>query len=340
MSKFFETLGKVIESNPELEALVTAAERDALKVLSLPTRAVGAVNRASADLLEAGSGVVQSGAKALDKYGPRLRFGEGGSDLKIPAGSIADAAGAAKSYMGDISDSPSVFEQYYDDEISAKDEEIADLLKKEGDFESAASDRIAKAMSIPASIEYMTDRLSKAAKAAARGGAAAGRRAAAGEDMLVEGVPSETPTLEEMQSRNAEFGDSFDFMEGSEDYPAGRAKKSARKVKRRSKRKSKLEGGEPLIATEAGRTIDEIAAPELQVDVSKAAKAEVISEDPEDYTDQAIALFKNTHGTSFDPKSRMDRGKLENMKSLLADMGGMGEMTPNQFALQFYREYP
>ena len=159
------------------------------------------------------------------------------------------------------------------------------------------------------------------------------RAATVEEDMLVEGVPAEAPTLEEMQSRNAEFGDSFDFMEGSEDYPAGRAKKSARKVKRRSKRKGK----EPLIATEAGRTIDEIAAPELQVDESKAAKAEVVSEDSDDYTDQAIALFKNTHGTSFDPKSSMDKGKLEKMKAILAERGGLGEMSPNQFALQVYR---
>ena len=56
-----------------------------------------------------------------------------------------------------------------------------------------------------------------------------------------------------------------------------------------------------------------------------------------DYTDQAIALFKNTHGTSFDPKSSMDKGKLEKMKAILAERGGLGEMSPNQFALQVYR---
>ena len=221
------------------------------------------------------------------------------------------------------------------DAFAARVRDGMDIMRQK----SRARDRTDKAISIPASIEYMTDRLSKAAKAAARGGAAAGRRAAGG-DMLVEGVPSETPTVEEMNSRNEEFGDSFDFMEGSEEYPAGRDKKSDRKAQRKAKRKSKRKDKEPLIATEAGRTIDEIAAPELQVDVSKAAKAEVISEDPEDYTDKAIELFQNTHGTSFDPKSRTDRGKLENMKSLLAAMGGMGNMTPNQFALQFYREYP
>jgi len=222
-----------------------------------------------------------------------------------------------------------------------------------------------------------------------------------------------------MNSRNEEFGDSFDFMEGSEEYPAGRDKKADRKAERRDRkahlksskkafgtksrdksRKSKggyvdPQGGEPLITTEAGRTIEKTGAParpptleELEavagdnqdmfgtgpedgpadpsatvpdyflgtgdmrrtgvgvpdspkgVDVSEAAKAEVISQDPDDYEDKAIELFYNTHGTSFDPKSRKDLGKLEKMKSLLAERGGMGEMTDNQFALQFYREYP
>lgn len=123
-------------------------------------------------------------------------------------------------------------------------------------------------------------------------------------------------------------------------------KKAARKA-RKAKRKGEggfvePQGGEPLIATEAGRTIDEIGAPERGLgDYAADAMAESAEPAPEvDYSDQAIALFKNTHGTSFDPKSRTDRGKLENMKSMLAERGGLGEMSPNQFALQFYREYP
>lgn len=99
------------------------------------------------------------------------------------------------------------------------------------------------------------------------------------------------------------------------------------------------QGGEPLITTEAGRTIDEIGAPERGLgDYAADAMAESAEPAPEvNYTDQAIALFKNTHGTSFDPKSRMDRGKLEKMKAILAERGGLGEMSPNQFALQVYR---
>jgi hypothetical protein len=121
-------------------------------------------------------------------------------------------------------------------------------------------------------------------------------------------------------------------------------KKAAKKAARKAKRKGEggyvdPQGGEPLIATEAGRTIDEIGAPERGLgDYAADAMAESAEPAPEvDYSDQAIALFKNTHGTSFDPKSRMDRGKLEKMKAILAERGGLGEMSPNQFALQVYR---
>ncbi len=63
------------------------------------------------------------------------------------------------------------------------------------------------------------------------------------------------------------------------------------------------------------------------------------AEEPEtDYTEEAIGLFKNTHATEFDPKSSMDKGKLEKMKKLLAKQGGLGDMTANQFALQVYRD--
>jgi len=74
--------------------------------------------------------------------------------------------------------------------------------------------------------------------------------------------------------------------------------------------------------------------------ISDQVKAGVeASEEPEtDYTEEAIGLFKNTHATEFDPKSSMDRGKLEKMKKLLAKQGGLGDMTANQFALQVYRD--
>jgi len=89
----------------------------------------------------------------------------------------------------------------------------------------------------------------------------------------------------------------------------------------------------------AGDNQDMFGTGPAAVDVSGDRKAEVISEDPEDYTDKAIEIFKDLHATEFDPKSRMDRGKLEKMKSMLADVGGIGdeEGAVNKFALQFYR---
>ncbi len=71
---------------------------------------------------------------------------------------------------------------------------------------------------------------------------------------------------------------------------------------------------------------------------SEAARQASVPDEPEmDYTDKAISLFKNTHGSDFDPNSVKDKGKLEDMKKLLAQNKGK-EMSPNQFALQFYRE--
>ena len=77
----------------------------------------------------------------------------------------------------------------------------------------------------------------------------------------------------------------------------------------------------------------------LGVDVSNAPKAEVISEDPEDYTGKAIEIFEDLHGSEFNPKSSDDVGKLEKMKSMIAYEGGIGDSQAdiNKFALQFYR---
>ena len=62
------------------------------------------------------------------------------------------------------------------------------------------------------------------------------------------------------------------------------------------------------------------------------------AEEPEvDYTQQAVDLFKTVHATEYDPKSSMDKGKLEKMKTMLAKQGGLGDMSANQFALQVYR---
>jgi hypothetical protein len=74
-------------------------------------------------------------------------------------------------------------------------------------------------------------------------------------------------------------------------------------------------------------------------DYDLAGGADKEPEEPEvDYTDEATKLFMNTHNTEFDPKSRKDRGKLEDMKKVMAGNKGK-KMTPNQFALKYYRQY-
>ena len=51
-------------------------------------------------------------------------------------------------------------------------------------------------------------------------------------------------------------------------------------------------------------------------------------------------LFKVTTGTSFNPKAKGDIGTMEKIETMLGEMDGkLGKMTPNQFALQFYRRF-
>lgn len=80
---------------------------------------------------------------------------------------------------------------------------------------------------------------------------------------------------------------------------------------------------------------------ERSPDVTEAQDIEAsdreMAEEPEvDYDQKAIDLFKTVHATEFDPKSSMDKGKIDKMKKLLAGNKGK-KMTPNQFALQVYR---
>lgn len=120
--------------------------------------------------------------------------------------------------------------------------------------------------------------------------------------------------------------------ERKERYVGNKEKIRAIRDRKDAERAAASEEEEP---SESGGFSDILAG------ISDQVKAGVeASEEPEtDYTEEAIGLFKNTHATEFDPKSSKDKGKLENMKKLLAKNKGK-KMSPNQFALQFYREYP
>ena len=64
------------------------------------------------------------------------------------------------------------------------------------------------------------------------------------------------------------------------------------------------------------------------------------AEDAEAEMDPALEeLFKDVHGGPFDPKSKTDLRKMGEIKRLLAEQGGQGDMTNNQFALKLYRRF-
>jgi hypothetical protein len=97
------------------------------------------------------------------------------------------------------------------------------------------------------------------------------------------------------------------------------------------------EVGSAESALQANEEADTDAA-EAEAAAAAPAEAEADAEAEVNYTEQAISLFKNTHGTSFDEKSSKDRSKLEDMKSTLSKNKGK-DMTSNQFALQYYRDH-
>ncbi len=325
MSKLLETLGKVtndfFKENPKAEAMLEAGERDILSLLALPTKAVGAVKRSAADAGRATAGVLQSAAKLADDYGPEIRMGEKGGSVSLldPANLLPDAdevvneMGYAKAGFDAISKEKTDAEKIADIALASKDAKIGRLLEEGKDFETKSGDRIEEALNAPA----------RGAGAGAAGAARKAARKAGGEgldfsalgDLLKEKLGGVAESLKD---------------------PAGAAKSLKDKY-------VGAVGDKVSDLTEGISTSDELFeeyydTPAGEAKIAAAPpKAEVVSEG---YEDQAIALFKNTHGTSFDPKSRTDRGKLENMKSMLAERGGLGEMSPNQFALQFYREYP
>jgi len=304
MSKLFEQLGKILPDNPKVERLLAAALRDGLSVAKIPSEIAGDIKRGLAEVGESAAGVVQSGAKLVDDFGPEIRFGEKGGSVSLldptnliplDASEIANVMGDVKESARKASEEPTAAEVTYDTMIEAIDGKLQ-RLEEGGDAAPAAAPKRAAAAAPAAASEPDDDE---------------GLDFSALGDLLKEKLGGVAESLKD---------------------PVGSAKSLKDKY-------VGAVGDKVSDLTEGISTSDELFeeyydTPAGEAKIAAAPKAEVVSED---YEDQAIALFKNTHGTSFDPKSSMDRGKLEKMKSMLADMGGLGGMTPNQFALQVYR---
>jgi hypothetical protein len=69
----------------------------------------------------------------------------------------------------------------------------------------------------------------------------------------------------------------------------------------------------------------------------RVPKAIPVAEPVEVDQDRAMALFQNTHGGPFDPKSSMDKAKMATIQNLMAQKGSES-LTPNQFSLKIYRQ--
>jgi hypothetical protein len=135
--------------------------------------------------------------------------------------------------------------------------------------------------------------------------------------------------------RGAAYGSSEPISEEDEEFLDTMDERAAAEVlgkpRRAAKKAAKVSDSpvEPEIRKKDKRFLDTL---------DERAAEEVLEEEAqEDYTQQAVDLFKTVHATEFDPKSSMDKGKLEKMKSMLEKQGGLGDMSANQFALQVYR---
>lgn len=106
---------------------------------------------------------------------------------------------------------------------------------------------------------------------------------------------------------------------------------------------SKLPTGKELVEqgmAEVGEAMDEMEQnPPTNVRNPDNKKTPPVAEP---VYDQALVtnLFKTTHGSTFDPKSKADVKAMAEIEMLLDEMGGkLGKVTPNQFALQIYRKF-
>jgi hypothetical protein len=93
---------------------------------------------------------------------------------------------------------------------------------------------------------------------------------------------------------------------------------------------AKMRAAEEKGLFDDGAGVDELAAPgeDFGREVSQATLEE---------------LFKTTHGGPFDPKSSMDKKKMEQIKELLSSGEDFGDLSDrkmrNRFALKIYRNY-
>ena len=82
---------------------------------------------------------------------------------------------------------------------------------------------------------------------------------------------------------------------------------------------------------------EEMAAEEAEEEMADE-EAEA-AEEPVFTADQALELFRVTHGGEYDPQSADHVKKMAEIEETLVEMGGLGNKSPSRFALDIYRKY-
>lgn len=116
------------------------------------------------------------------------------------------------------------------------------------------------------------------------------------------------------------------------------AMQAAREDRDRASQKSdeRKERNDRAYRTRMDREADqELADAEDQM-LTRSLSAESAAEQGPDLQKEAMALFPKIMGSSFDPNSSMDRGKLEILMQAKRDYP---DLSPNQLALKIYRDY-
>ena len=94
---------------------------------------------------------------------------------------------------------------------------------------------------------------------------------------------------------------------------------------------ARMREGEEAFAAESDRQRRASQMPE-----ERRAMNERAAEQGQDLQEEAMSLFPKIMGSSFDPNSSMDKGKLEIIMKARADFP---DLSPNQLALKIYKDY-
>ena len=364
MSKFLEQLNKLISKSPDLQRVIAGAQRDIQAVSTLPGRALGAGAKMAGRAVENVGDLAEDAAGFVAENAPRLEIGSGDSEIEInPLGALARGAETyadnVSTLGGAVADSDLIddlsgqsaldrmdrrIENITDDGLSQRDR----FLQRKAQLEAQAAER-GERSPYKRKPESFAD-LSEEEKEAFRKRRAE-RRSDPGYQKRVAGVKEDFERRrQERAARKAQQAgggeESFeDFDPTGEEYDSafdGSADSQGRSAyapsetepKRGTQRVASKPDSGPMDT--GGLDPDDpttfggpLAAQGSEPDPPKAV--------PVEPDDQAEALFRTVHGGPFDPKSRVDRGKLAKIKENLVKEEYQG-LTPNQFALKMYRE--